>query len=34
MPRAALQAGTVDRVLPLDIIAPTLIELVGSGDPT
>jgi two-component system, chemotaxis family, protein-glutamate methylesterase/glutaminase len=31
MPRAATQAGPVDRVLPLDAIAGTLGELLGAG---
>ena len=31
MPRAAAQAGLVDRVLPLDQIAPALCELTGSS---
>lgn len=31
MPRAAAQAGLVDRVLPLDQVAPALCELTGSS---
>jgi chemotaxis response regulator CheB len=29
MPRAAIRTGSVDRVLPLDEIAPALVRLVG-----
>lgn len=34
MPRAAVQAGIVDRVLPLEAIAPVLVELVSRGAAT
>jgi chemotaxis response regulator CheB len=33
MPRAAVRAGPVDRVLPLEAIAGALRELVGAGAP-
>lgn len=33
MPRAALRAGAVDHVLPLDDIAPKVVALVSSGEP-
>ena len=34
MPRAALQAGPVDHILPLGDIGPMVAELVAAGDPT
>ena len=33
MPRAALSAGAVDHILPLDDIAPMVVALVSSGEP-
>lgn len=30
MPAAAIETGSVDRVLPLDLIAPTIVELCGA----
>jgi len=33
MPRAALQAGAVDHILPLGDIGPMLAELVAAGNP-
>jgi two-component system chemotaxis response regulator CheB len=32
MPQAAIEAGAVDRVLPLEAIGPALVELTGSHD--
>lgn len=34
MPSAAVATGVVDRVLPLEAIAPALIEIVGAGAPS
>lgn len=31
MPRAAVEAGLADRVLPLEAIAPAIVAMVGSG---
>jgi chemotaxis response regulator CheB len=30
MPEAAIQAGTVDKILPIDEIAPAVLDFVGA----